>query len=89
MGEVYLAQDIRLDRKVAVKILFSLNSHSPRRACRFSVDVTRFTVDGKPHDLVSNPPGALLHNDQTFYFRFVNSGAVADPEILGTSPPFI
>jgi len=29
MGEVYLAQDTRLDRKVAVKILlFSLNSHS-------------------------------------------------------------
>jgi hypothetical protein len=71
------------------RILFSLNSHSLKRACRFSVDVTRFTVDGKPHDLVSNPPGVLLHIDQTFSFRFVNPGAAADPEIPGTSSPFV
>jgi hypothetical protein len=57
----------------------SLNSHSLKRACRFSVDVTRFTVDGKPHDLVSHPPGVLLRIDQTLYFRFVNPGAGARP----------
>jgi hypothetical protein len=37
----------------------------------------------------NNPPGVLLHIDQTFCFRFVNPGAGADPEILGTSPPFV
>ena len=37
----------------------------------------------------NDPPGVLLHIDQTFCFRFVNPGAGADPEILGTSPPFV